>query len=65
MVDKKSIDPFEGVLKPDVLREELRKLSKGDWDAKSYIRGSLKYLEKHPPNKYIVPLLKKAMERYC
>lgn len=61
---EKKIDPFKGVVNPDSLRDEMRKMAAGDWDAKSYVRGALKYLEKHPPNKYIVPLLRKAMERY-
>jgi hypothetical protein len=58
------IDPMKGVVKPELLREQLVKLRDGDANARSYIRGSLQWLEKNPPNKYIAPILKKALERF-
>lgn len=64
MKGNSKIDPLKGVVKPDELVAQLRKLSTGDWNARSYITGALKYLKKHPPNKYIVPLLEKAMEKF-
>jgi len=50
-------DPMSGVVNPDLLVDHLRK---GDY---SYIRGSLQVLERKPPNPFIVPILKKALER--
>lgn len=61
----KTVDPMKGVGKPDEMLKQLRKLKEGDSYAKSYVRGSLQYLERHPPNKLIVPLLRKALEKYA
>lgn len=58
------IDPMKGVVNPELLIEQLRKLKAGDSSAKSYIRGSLQVLDRNPPNKLIVPMLRKAMEKY-
>jgi hypothetical protein len=63
-LDAGTIDPFAGVVKPDELKVELKRLARGAHDARSYIRGALQWLERKPPNPYIVPLLKRAMERY-
>lgn len=60
----KDADPLKGVLNPESLVLELKRLAAGAHDAKSYIRGSLQVLERKPPNPYIVPLLKKALARY-
>lgn len=62
-MNKSKIDPFAGVVKADVLKEHIRGLINGKRESFSYIRGSLQYLERHPPNKYIVPLLKRAQEK--
>lgn len=60
---KSKIDPMKGVVKPDVLIENMRKMVAGDANARSYCRGSLNYLSRKPPNPYIVPLLQRAMEK--
>lgn len=57
------VDPFRGVVNPGILRDEMKKMVAGDSKARSYCRGALMYLEKKPPNPFIVKLLKKAMER--
>lgn len=57
-------DPMKGVVNPESLIDQLRKLKAGDLSAKSYIRSSLQVLGKNPPNKLIVPTLRKAMEEY-
>jgi hypothetical protein len=58
------IDPMRGVVNPESLVDALRKLKAGDSEAKSYIRGSLQVLERRPPNKFVVPMLRKALEKY-
>lgn len=57
---KHTIDPFSGVEKPDVLKKHIKRAVGGDRDSLSYINGSIQYLEKFTPNKYIVPVLKRA-----
>jgi hypothetical protein len=52
------IDPFKGVVNPDTLVAALKRRDT------SYVRGSLQVLERKPPNPFIVPLLKKALERF-
>jgi len=47
-----------GVVKPDELVEAIKKRDS------SYVRGALQWLREHPPNKHIVPLLEKALERF-
>ncbi len=59
------IDPMKGVVKPDVLSESLRSLRDREQGARSYVVGALKYLAAHPPNPYIVPLLKHALEKFA
>jgi hypothetical protein len=58
------IDPFDGVVKKDALKAHMLKLRDGNDSSKSYIRGSLQYLERRPPNPFIVPVLRKTLERY-
>ena len=52
------IDPFKGVVKSDVLIERMKARDT------SYVRGALQWLAKHPPNPYIVPLLRAALEKF-
>lgn len=61
---KSKIDPMKGVVKPEVLREYLLKLRENSAYARSYIRGSLQYLQRHPPNPHIVPILRHALEKF-
>lgn len=58
------IDPLKGIVKPDELVAQLRKLRDGNWDARSYVTGAAKYLRCHPPNEHIVPLLEKALVKF-
>jgi hypothetical protein len=58
------VNPMAGVVNPDKLAVQLQKLKRGDSFAKSYVRGSLQWLERRPPNKHIVPVLRKALEKY-
>ena len=51
-------DPLKGVHQPELLLERIKA---GDT---SYVRGSLQYLERKPPNPFIVPVLKKVLEKY-
>ena len=55
---------MQGVYNPESLVEQLRKLKAGDSNARSYIKGSLQWLEKHPPNKHVVPFLKAVLEKF-
>ena len=64
MKAKSTVDPFKGIVKPDVLKAQVRKCLKGDHNARSYVRGSLAYLERKPPNPKIVPVLKLALEKF-
>ena len=57
------VDPFKGVVNPNTLKDMIRKAVGGDAKARSYCRGALQYLERKPPNPFIVKVLKKAMER--
>lgn len=59
------IDPMEGVVKADVLSESLRSLRNREHNARSYVRGALQYLQRKPPNPYIVPLLRFALEKFA
>lgn len=61
--DTSKIDPFAGVRKGDVLKVHIRQMCGGLDRSRSYCRGALQFLERHPPNKYIVPLLRKAMQK--
>lgn len=63
MRKKITVNPFKGVVKSDVLKENIRKACNGDTNAKSYCRGALAYLERKPPNPFVVKVLKKALER--
>lgn len=56
------VDPFKGVVNPDILRSKMKEMVQGCAAAKSYCRGALSYLEKNPPNKHIVGVLRRAME---
>jgi hypothetical protein len=58
------VDPMKGVVNPESLTTMIKALKAGDPAAKSYIRGSLQVLERRPPNKHIVPILRKALEKY-
>ena len=60
----KSISPLTGVVKPEVLVVHIKQCCDGMDRSKSYLRGALQYLERKPPNPFIVPLLKKALQRY-
>lgn len=51
-------DPLKGVHQPELLLERIKAR---DY---SYVRGSLQVLERKPPNPYIVPVLKKALEKF-
>jgi hypothetical protein len=64
-MNKQTIDPLKGVHNPDLLVEQLAKLKAGDRNAKNYIRGSIQYLDRFPPNKLIVPILRKALEKFA
>lgn len=64
MKAKTTIDPMKGVVNPESLVAQLNKLKAGDSNAKSYVRGSLQVLERKPPNPLIVPILRRAMEKY-
>lgn len=57
------LDPFEGVVKPDELREQIRGCVAGNDKSRSYCRGALQFLQRRSPNPYIVPLLKKVLEQ--
>ena len=59
------VDPMKGVVKPDVLSESLRSMRNREQGARSYVIGSLKYLERHPPNPHIVPVLRYALEKFA
>lgn len=63
MKSKSRVDPFKGVVNPDALRDQMRKMVAGNANAKSYCRGALNYLERKPPNPFIVEVLRKALER--
>lgn len=63
MKSKSRVDPFKGVVNPDALRDQIRKMVAGNASAKSYCRGALNYLERKPPNPFIVEVLRKALER--
>lgn len=55
---------FEGVHNPDLVVAAVRNLQEGDRDAESYLRGSIQFLERKPPNPFIVPLLRKALHEF-
>lgn len=61
MKNDSRVDPFKGVVNPDILKENIRKMCDGDNNARSYCRGALQFLERKPPNPFIVKVLKKAM----
>ena len=61
--NKSKIDPMKGVVNADILKQELRNMVDGKPNARSYVRGALNYLERKPPNPFIVKVLKKALER--
>ena len=56
-MDSSKKDPMKGVVKPAELVTAIRQANV------SYMRGALQYLERKPPNPFIVPVLKKALER--
>lgn len=58
------IDPMKGVVKPEILATHIRQCVGGDTNSRSYLRGAIQYLERKPPNPFVVPLLKKALEQY-
>ncbi len=62
--DNQKIDVMKGVVKPDILKEQIRACVAGDRNARSYLIGAHKYLTVFPLNPYIVPVLRRAMERY-
>ena len=64
MKAKSRVDPLVGVVKPDTLKEQIVLCCRGDANARSYVRGSLAYLAKKPPNPYIVPVLEKALVKF-
>lgn len=51
-------NPLEGVEKPEELIAALRRSDS------SFVRGSMQVIQRNPPNPYIVPLLKKALEKF-
>jgi hypothetical protein len=55
---------FRGVHNPESLIEQIRAYAAGDGNAGSYLRGSLQYLERFPPNKLIAPLLRKTLNEF-
>ena len=57
------IDPMRGVVKPEELKKQIRACVAGNGHATSYLFGARKFLIRHPPNPYIVPLLTRAMEK--
>jgi hypothetical protein len=57
MKAKTRIDPMKGVVNPDLLIDAIRRR---DY---SYVRGALQWLERNPPNPFVVKFLKKALER--
>ena len=59
------IDPMKGVVKGDVLSEQLRLLRDRERNARSYVRGALQYLQRKPPNPHIVPLLTYALRKFA
>ena len=59
---KTKINPMKGVVKPEELRKQIQACVAGDSNARSYLRGAIQYLERKPPNPYIVPVLRKALE---
>ena len=63
MKSNSKIDPFKGVVKPEILREQIKASARGDRKAWSYCRGALNYLERKPPNPFIVKILKKVLEK--
>lgn len=62
MKTKSKIDPMKGVVKPDTLTDQIRASVAGNVYARSYVKGAFQYLTRKPPNPYIVPLLKRALE---
>lgn len=64
MKNNSKVDAFKGVVKPDVLKEHMKNCVKGDDKSRSYVRGALQFLERKSPNPFIVPLLKKTLEKY-
>ena len=63
MKSKSRVDPFKGVVNPHLLKAEIKKATDGDAKARSYCRGALNYLQRKPPNPFIVKILKKVLER--
>lgn len=60
----KSINPLTGVVKPEILTVHIKQCCDGMDRSRSYVRGAVQYLERKPPNPFIVPLLKKALQRF-
>lgn len=58
------IDPLTGVVKPEILAVHIRQCVAGNINSRNYVRGAVQFLERKPPNPFIVPLLKKAMQRF-
>jgi len=52
---------MKGVYNPEALAEQICAHVAGTGNAGSYLRGSLQFLERFPPNPFIVPLLRKAL----
>ncbi len=55
---------FKGVHNPELVIEAIRNLRNGDMNAGSYLRGSIQYLERFPPNPLVVPLLRRALHEF-
>lgn len=60
--DNQKIDVMKDVVKPELLKERIRACVAGDGNARGYLIGAHKYLTAFPPNPYIVPVLRRAME---
>lgn len=61
---KPRVDPMTGVVKPEILTVHIKECCGGMAKSRSYLRGAIQVLERKPPNLFIVPLLKKALEKF-
>jgi hypothetical protein len=57
------IDPFENVGKPEQIIAAIKKLNEAPVRPE-YLRGVIKFYEKRPPNPYLVPFLRRVLERF-
>lgn len=59
-----TIAVMKGVHNPEALIEQIRAHVAGNGNAGGYLRGSIQYLERKPPNPFVVPLLRKVLHEF-